>query len=469
MRWSPSVPRRPSIPRRAAAAAIAGCFATLLVVPLVLDRSLLATDPAVARALVGVFGSLLALVVVGLAGHSLLSGDLGAGAEVGPLVDAPPERGGSDEDALVGQTLRDGIDRAATLRDDGVTSAARESVWKEIRTAAALAEEHATGASTEAARERVAEGRWTDDAVVATFLASPEADVRYPTRHVLHEWLTPGGAFERRAERAAETVRERYEDEGATAVPEADRLPPVRPVAPGAAPDAATAVLGHDLADAVAAGATDGVVALPTTDEAALREGLRAAAAAAVDAASGDEVDAESKADADSEPETDARAAVRNGEWTDDPVAAAFLADAAAPVDRSLIDLLYGAIDPSGALDRRARRTASAVLDRCESPSNGDDDRGDGRRGTGPIGPSAAGQSHRHDAADDADDDDADDDDDVGDDDVGGDDIGDTGTEDGATPGVLYRWPDDVVGPNDGNAPVDDDQVVHEIYLGKRR
>ncbi|HMB50404.1 MAG TPA: hypothetical protein VKM69_07055, partial [Natronoarchaeum rubrum] len=187
MRWGLSVPRLPSISRRAAAVAVGGCFAALVAVPLALDRSLLATDPQVARALVGVFGSLLALVVVALVGHGLLSGGLGADVGVGPLVDAPPERGGADEDAQVGAALRDGVDRAAHLQDEGVSSAAQDAVWKELRTAAALAEEHATGASTEAARERVAEGRWTDDAVVATFLAAPEAEVRYPARHVLYE------------------------------------------------------------------------------------------------------------------------------------------------------------------------------------------------------------------------------------------------------------------------------------------
>ena len=364
MRWGLSVPRLPSISRRAAAVAVGGCFAALVAVPLALDRSLLATDPQVARALVGVFGSLLALVVIALVGHGLLSGGLGADAGVGPLVDAPPERGGADEDAQVGAALRDGVDRAAHLQDEGVSSKAQDAVWKELRTAAALAEEHATGASTEAARERVAEGRWTDDAVVATFLAAPEAEVRYPARHVLYEWLTPGGAFEQRAERAGEAIRERYDAEGDAAVPDPERLPPVRPVAPGEAPDAATAVLGPELVDAAEAAAADGAVALPTTDEATLREGLRAAAVAAVDA--------------DSEPETDARATVRNGGWTDDQVAAAFLADAAAAVDRSPLDLFHGAIDPSGALDRRVGRTASAVLDRCESVSvEAEDESGD--------------------------------------------------------------------------------------------
>ncbi len=450
MRWRLSAPRLPSIPRRVAAAAIAGCFAALLVVPLAVDRSLLATDPEVARALVGVFGSLLALVVVALVGHGLLSGGAGADSGVEPLVDAPPERGGEDEDVLVGAALRDGVDRAAHLRDEGVTSAARDAVWKEIRTAAAVAEEHATGASTEQARERIAEGRWTDDAVVATFLASPEADVRYPARHVLYEWLTPGGAFERRAERAAEAVRERYESEGA-AVTDSERLPPVRPVLSREAPDTATAVLGSDLADAVGAAATEGLVALPTTDEQALREGLRAAAIAAVDA------DSEREANAGSEREANARVAVRNGEWTDDPVAAAFLADAAAAADRSLVDLLYGAVDPTGALDRRVRRTASAVLDRCESLSIETEDGRGGREDADPVEPAATADEIRPgDAGDAATDGEVDAADGSGDASVGSD------------REVAFRWSSDA-GSSDDDAANDDQLEIHEVFLGERR
>lgn len=447
MKWKLPAPRLPSIPRRAAAAAIAGCFAALVVGPLAVDRSLLATDPEVARALVGIFGSALALVVVGLVGHGLLSDGLGADARVEPLVDAQPERGGG-EDVLVGAALRDGVDRAANLRDEGVTSAARDAVWKEIRTAAAVAEEHATGASTEQARERVAEGRWTDDAVVATFLASPEADVRYPARHVLYEWLTPGGAFERRAERAAETVRERYEAEGA-AVTDPERLPPVRPVAPDETPDATTALLGPELADAVAAAATEGLVALPTTDGQVLREGLRAAAVAALDA--------------DPERETNVRAAVRNGEWTDDSVAAAFLADAAAPVDRSLLDFLHGAIDPRGALDRRVRRTASAVVDRCESVSIEAEDSDSGREGAGSGAPAAATGDDPDAAADTGGDGEAA----AADGDTTAAD-GDTDTSDGSNREVAFRWSSDV-GRSDDAAADDDQLEIHEVFLGKRR
>ncbi len=452
MRRGLPAPRLPSIPQRAAAAAIAVCFAALLIVPLAVDRSLLATEPEVARALVGVFGSVLALVVVALVGYGLLDGGLGSDAGVESLVDAPPERGGEDEDVLVGAALRDGVDRAAHLRDEGVTSTARDVVWKEIRTAAAVAEEHATGASTEEARERVAEGRWTDDAVVAAFLASPEADVRYPARHVLYEWLTPGGAFERRAEQAAEAVRERYEAEGA--VPDPERLPPVRPVAPREAPDEATAALGPDLADAVEAGASEGLVALPTTDEVALREGFRSAAAAAVAAT---DADSDAVVGADPERETDARTAVRNGEWTDDPVAAAFLADAAAAVDRSLVDILYGAVDPSGALDRRVRRTASAVLARCESLSIEAEDSHGGRGDADPVEPAATADElptgHAGDAATD---------DEV----AATDESVDAST--GSDREVAFRWSSEA-GSSDDAADGDDELEIHEVSLEERR
>lgn len=426
---------RPSLPRRWAAVAIAGCFAALALVPLAIEGSLLATDPDVARSLVGVFGSLLALVVVALVGRRLLAEGLAADPAVPPLIEDTPERGGDETDVLAGATLRDGVERAAGLREEGVTSAARESVWTELRSAAALAERRATGAPLETARERVAAGEWTDDAVVGTFLAAPEADVSYPTRHVLYEWLTPGGAFERRAERAAEAVAERYEASGRAAGSSTDRLPPVRPVAPADAPTAATAVLGADLAAAVECAADDGVAALPTTDEAALRDGLRAAAIAAIDR--------------DPNADGDARRTVRNGEWTDDAVAAAFLSDAAAAADPPLLDLVHAAIDPSGALERRVSRTASAVLDRCESLPIEKRPRGDAGSDS-----SGAGQVDR--SAD-----------------RGGRESEDAGAEGGgaedAAAGSSYRWPDDVGAPADAAAERDDERAIHDVLVGKRR
>jgi hypothetical protein len=53
-----------------------------------------------------------------------------------------------------------------------------------------------------------------------------------------------------------------------------------------------------------------------------------------------------------------ARAAVRSGTWTDDPVAAATLAEER-PFPRS--DRLYGRVDPGGAYQRRVRRTLDAI------------------------------------------------------------------------------------------------------------
>jgi len=435
---------RPSISRRAAAVAIAGCFAALVLVPLAIEGALLATDPDVARSLVGVFGSLLALVVVALVGRRLLTEGLAPDAAVPPLVEETPERGGDEDDVLAGAALRDGVERAAGLREEGIASSARESVWTELRSAAALAERRATGASLETARERVAAGEWTDDAVVGTFLAAPDADVSYPTRHVLYEWLTPGGAFERRAERAAEVVAERYEASGRAGIASTDRLPPVEPVASDDAPTAATAVLGAELAAAVERAADDGVAALPTTDETALRDGLRAAAIAAVDR--------------DPDAEGDARRTVRNGEWTDDDVAAAFLSDAAAAADPPLLDLVHAAIDPSGALDRRVSRAASAVLDRCESLSIDDRRRGDAGSDSSGAGrvdrPADRGGRESEDAGADADSE-------------GGAEDADSeggGAED-AGAGSSYRWPDDVSAP----AERDDEQAIHDAPVGKRR
>ncbi|RKD88130.1 DUF7269 family protein [Halopiger aswanensis] len=53
-----------------------------------------------------------------------------------------------------------------------------------------------------------------------------------------------------------------------------------------------------------------------------------------------------------------ARAAVRSGTWTDDDIAAAFLADG---VRQPVEERLRAAVDPGGAFDRRVRRTLTAI------------------------------------------------------------------------------------------------------------
>jgi hypothetical protein len=53
-----------------------------------------------------------------------------------------------------------------------------------------------------------------------------------------------------------------------------------------------------------------------------------------------------------------ARAAVRSGRWTDDRVAAAFLAE---DLNYPLSERLYGRLDPGGAYHRRVRRTLDAI------------------------------------------------------------------------------------------------------------
>jgi hypothetical protein len=347
-------PGLPSVSRRVAAAALAVVFLAVAAAPLVLEQSVLATDPDVARALIGVLGTALAVGVVGWVGLATIRGSSPTDG-LSPLVETPPESGNRRSDGLVGDELRETVERAGRLRSQGVASSAEQSTWKELRTAAAVAERHATGATTETARERVAEGEWTDDRVAAAFLASRDADVGYPWRHVVREWLTPSGAFRQRVERSADAIYVRYQA-GEADGDAAERLPTPSPARD--ASDVPTTVFGSDLADAVRQAAADGVVALPTRDETAVRDGLRAAAEATVRR--------------DQAVDADARAVVRRGEWTDDPVAAAFLAAPGTDVPTPWLQSLYARADPRGALDRSVVRTAGALLDRCEQLSVND-------------------------------------------------------------------------------------------------
>ena len=71
------------------------------------------------------------------------------------------------------------------------------------------------GRSREAARERVEEGSWTDDAVAAAYLADREATLPFWRR--LLAWLRPAATRTRRIERAADAIATR-----ATTRPEPD-------------------------------------------------------------------------------------------------------------------------------------------------------------------------------------------------------------------------------------------------------
>lgn len=69
-----------------------------------------------------------------------------------------------------------------------------------------------------------------------------------------------------------------------------------------------------------------------------------------------------------------AREAVRSGTWTDDPVAAAFLAD---ELRQPLVERLRASVDPGAAHARRVRRTLAAIdaIDDGADPADAEVDR----------------------------------------------------------------------------------------------
>lgn len=64
--------------------------------------------------------------------------------------------------------------------------------------------------------------------------------------------------------------------------------------------------------------------------------------------------------------------AVGSGEWTDDPVASAFLADEDGP-EYDVFEQLYERLNPGGAYRRRIDRTAAAIVDRHPELDRGDE------------------------------------------------------------------------------------------------
>ncbi|QWC18595.1 hypothetical protein [Halorubrum sp. 2020YC2] len=96
---------------------------------------------------------------------------------------------------------------AAAGRDDGVRGRLRSLAVETLVTV--------DGCSREAARDRVDEGSWTDDAVAAAYVADREATLPFWRR--LLAWLRPAATRTRRIERAADAIATR-----ATARPEPD-------------------------------------------------------------------------------------------------------------------------------------------------------------------------------------------------------------------------------------------------------
>lgn len=80
-----------------------------------------------------------------------------------------------------------------------------EALQSELRDLAIEAVGHREGCSAEAARQRVDDGSWIDDQVVACFLA--DAESRLPVRYRLRAWLWPTETYRRRVRRSAELIR----------------------------------------------------------------------------------------------------------------------------------------------------------------------------------------------------------------------------------------------------------------------
>lgn len=111
----------------------------------------------------------------------------------------PPET--STSTPVVGSDFERRLETAksAAGRDDSVRSRLRSLAVETLVTV--------DGCSREAARERVDEGSWTDDAVAAAYLADREATLPFWRR--LLAWLRPAATRTRRIERAADAVATR--------------------------------------------------------------------------------------------------------------------------------------------------------------------------------------------------------------------------------------------------------------------
>lgn len=147
---------------------------------------------------------------------SRITGQSGTGDSGGPqfpdfksLRVDPPET--ATATPVVGNDFKNRIEtaRSATTagRDDSVRSRLRSLAIETLVTV--------DGCSREAARERVDEGSWTDDAVAAAYLADREATLPFWRR--LLAWLRPAATRNRRIERAADAIATR-----ATTRPEPD-------------------------------------------------------------------------------------------------------------------------------------------------------------------------------------------------------------------------------------------------------
>lgn len=197
--------------RRAAAfgVALVALSGVLLVLFTRGETSAVIVDPETARRALVSTGTLSIVFVACWFGLAAVRSREGSASRRGLAETA--EWPGDRPETPAGELLRVDVDRAARARASGGLTAAEQDVWWELRRAAALAEQRATGSTVPEARRAVEDGEWCDDPLATAFLAGESADLTYPVRHAAFEWFTPEKAYRRRVERTATAIQRRYE------------------------------------------------------------------------------------------------------------------------------------------------------------------------------------------------------------------------------------------------------------------
>jgi len=139
---------------------------------------------------------------------------VGAARESG-LPDFEALRADPPETATATPVVGRSFEKQIETTESAAAAGREDSVRGRLRSLAVETLVTVDGCSREAARERVTEGSWTDDAVAAAYLADREAALPFWRR--LLAWLRPAATRTRRIERAADAIAAR-----ATTRPEAD-------------------------------------------------------------------------------------------------------------------------------------------------------------------------------------------------------------------------------------------------------